>query len=98
MNENPLLSTWDAVCRQSVIGNVGHHLTHQAGPAHPLRTAPSWVTSSGCDLAALHAAHSAVVVHDGRGEDRECGIGRIRHTRLRRRIAHSNVFAIRRTA
>ena len=98
VNQKPLLAAWDAVCRQSVIGNVGHHLTHQAGPAHPLRTAPPWVTSSGCDLSALHAAYSAVAVYNHLGEDRECGIGKIRHKRPRKRIARRNVIAMRRTA
>jgi hypothetical protein len=98
MTANPLLATWAAIATQRVIGRVGHHVTHQAGPAHPTGHAPKWVTSQGVNLAALHAAYSATVVHDRRGEDRECSIGRIRRVKPRKRVARTNVIPIRRLA
>lgn len=109
MTTNPVLAIWDAICQASVIGTVGHRLTQSAGPAHPVRRKnsqgeyidpppPAWVTDRGCDLVALHASHSATVIHDRRGEDRECGIGAIRRMRLVKRGRSGRVVPIRRTA
>jgi hypothetical protein len=114
MTSNPLLPTWAAIVAHSVIagraeapaervpeirrGTIGHRLTQPAGPAHPQGHAPRWVTARGVDLQALHAAHSALVVHDRRGEDRECQVGKIHHVKPRRRVVKGNVVPIRRTA
>lgn len=91
-------------------GKTGHRLTHAGGQANPIRRtneageyidppAPAWVTPRGCDLGALHAAHSAYVIVDRRGEHRECGASAARvqkPRRRRRRVA--DVIQIRRTA
>lgn len=91
-------------------GRVGHRLTQPGGPAHPIRRkndqdeyidppAPAWVTPHGCDLGALHAAHSAHVVVDRRGEHRECAVGTVRRVKPRkRRKTPAPVIQIRRTA
>lgn len=66
------LVAWAAIVDAPVLGRVGHHRTYDAGPAHPIGHAPAWVTAQGCDLARLHATHSAYVVHECRGEALEC--------------------------
>jgi hypothetical protein len=93
------LHVWAAICDAPVIGRVGHRRTHEGGQAHPLGHAPAWVTPRGCDLGALHAAHSAHVVVDRRGEHRECAVSSARvlkPRRRRRRVA--DVIQIRRSA
>lgn len=92
-------SVWAAICDAPVIGCVGHRRTQEPGPAHPSGPgAPAWVTARGCDLGALHAAHSAHVVVERRGEHRECAVSSARVLRPRRLRRPANVIPIRKTA
>ena len=93
MSPDPHLATWAAIVAQPVVGRVGHHRTYEAGAAHPTGHAPAWVTARGCNVAKLHRAFCALVVHDRRGEDRECHTeaARVR----RRRVAKPKGTVIR---
>ena len=62
---NPDLAAWDAVCRQSVIGRVGHRLTQAPGPAYCTLGIP-WATSAGVNLRLLHGAYAARRVSEAR--------------------------------
>jgi len=94
MTSDPHLAIWAAIVAQPVVGRVGHHRTYEAGAAHPTGHAPAWCGAKGCDVVKLHRAFCALVVHDRRGEEAECGTGAVR--RRQRRVARptSNVVRI----
>lgn len=98
MTTNPSLAVWAAIVAQPILGRTGNTQTYPAGPAHPTGHAPAWVTAHGCDLALLHAAHCASVVHDRRGEDRECHASAATRKRTRRPKLAKVLTLARRTA
>lgn len=74
VRENVHLDEWKRMCEKPVIGQEGHRLRFEGGPAHPKGYAPNWVTSQGVNVALLHLAHSAAVCHEFRGcSDSGCG-------------------------
>ena len=99
MTAPALLAAWAAIVAAPVIGRVGHHRTHQAGPAHPQGYAPAWARGRhGCDLAALHAAHVATLLHDRPIEAATCQAMPAKRTRRRVVKAKGNVLRMARRA